>query len=82
MVLKDMSGKCPEEGDCDVETARNIGADLVVSGQVLKVEGTYLLTLKLHETGRGSLLSTAEARGATELQVLDAVRPAAENLFR
>jgi hypothetical protein len=82
MILKDMGRKCVDEGDCEVETARNVGADLVVSGQVLKVEGNYLVTLKLHETAKGNLLSTTEARGATESQLLDAVRPAAESLFR
>jgi hypothetical protein len=83
VVLAEMgrSAQCVE-GECEVETARNIGADLVVTGTVLRLDGVHVLTLKLHETARGTLLATASARGKTGLETLDAVRPAAAALFR
>ncbi len=71
MLLKEMGGTCAE-GDCEVETARNIGADLVVSGEVAQVEGTWLLTLKLHETRRGALLASNRFEGASQLSVIRA----------
>lgn len=40
MILKDMGldAQC-QEGECEVETARNIGADLVVSGELVRIQG-------------------------------------------
>ena len=57
-ILADM-GKTIEECsvECEVSLGRDVGADFVLSGNLLKMEGTYLLTLKLHETTSGSLVS-------------------------
>ena len=38
VLLKDMGKKDCQEGECEVETARNIGADYVVSGKVVRME--------------------------------------------
>ena len=37
------------EGQCEVETARNLRAAYVVSGSMIKLEGEYILTVKLHD---------------------------------
>jgi len=50
VLLKDMGKKDCSEGDCEVETARNIGADFVVSGSVVRIDAAFVVTLKLHET--------------------------------
>ena len=57
------------EGQCEVETGRNIGADIIISGDVMIMEGTYYVTLKLHETVQGGLLSAknVEAKGFSQL---------------
>ena len=79
-VLRDMGKQNCQEGECEVETARNIGADFVVSGEVLFLNHTYLVTLKLHETAKGNLLSTLSARGKNELELVDQLQTAAAEL--
>ena len=67
VVLLQASGKdlASCEGECEVDTGRRIGADAVVSGDVLKLGTHYKITLRLHETHDGRLLSTAVASGKT-----------------
>src|SRR6266478_58581 len=43
------------EGECEVETGRRIGADLVVSGEILRVGESLKASLRLHETRSGRL---------------------------
>ncbi|MBS2024401.1 MAG: DUF2380 domain-containing protein [Deltaproteobacteria bacterium] len=64
-VLLDASGKSLAdcEGECEVDTGRRIGADLVVSGELLRVGSTLKLNLRLHETKSGTLVSGAVASG-------------------
>ncbi len=73
-LLKEMGKPDCSEGDCEVETARNIGADYVLSGEIARIEGTYVVVLKLHECNDGRLLSTATARGQTLLGLIDPLR--------
>jgi hypothetical protein len=65
LVLLQSSGKKLEdcEGECEVDTGRRLGADLIVTGQVLKVGSNFKLNLKMHETHDGRLLSGAVASG-------------------
>jgi hypothetical protein len=65
LVLLQAQGKKLEdcEGQCDVETGRMIGADLVVSGEALRVGSAFKLDFKLHETRTGRLLAQAVASG-------------------
>ena len=55
VLLKDMGLDCDSvEGECEVETGRNIGAAYVVSGAVEDVGGGLLLvSLKVHDTASG-----------------------------
>jgi hypothetical protein len=83
-LVKEMGtggGRCGE-GECEVEIARSIGADLVVTGEIVKIGGQYLVTLKLHETARGALLATSDLRDGTELGLVDGIGPTADALFR
>jgi hypothetical protein len=73
MLLREM-GKTCTEGDCEVETARNIGADFVVSGSVARIDDAFVVTLKLHETKRGSLLATSQTEAKSQLEVLRQLR--------
>src|SRR5713226_6760082 len=61
------SGKKLEDctGECEVETGRLLGADLVVSGRLTKVGTRFKLSLRLHATADGTLISTATASGET-----------------
>ena len=78
LVLLEASGKKLEEceGECEVDTGRRIGADLVVSGELLKFGTQYKLNMKLHDARSGELLSGAVASGAT-VDELDKALPAA-----
>lgn len=70
------------EGACEVETGRNLGAQLVVAGEVLRIEDKLIADLKLYETESGSLLATERAIGDGELQLLGKLEPAGAALFR
>lgn len=67
VVLLKAAGKSIEdcEAECEVETGRKVGADLVVSGDLLRFGSSFKLALKLHDTRSGRLLSTAIANGKT-----------------
>lgn len=54
------------EGDCEVQTARNVGADQVVSGEIIRLGTELRVALRLHETRAGRLLNTARVAGAIE----------------
>jgi hypothetical protein len=81
-LLKEMGKPDCSEGDCEVETARNIGADYVLSGEIARIEGTYVVVLKLHECDDGRLLSTATARGQTQLNLIDPLRERGMDLVK
>jgi hypothetical protein len=74
-------GACTE-GECEVETAKLIGADEVVSGTVTLVEGTWFVTLKLHDVASANLLDTAKVKGTTQVALIEAIGGAAEGLVQ
>jgi hypothetical protein len=81
-VLKELGRSLAcAEGDCEVETARNIGADLVVTGEVARVRGRYIVTLKLFDSASATLVSAQQAQASDELELVSAVKPAARALF-
>src|SRR5438045_6578913 len=51
------------EAECEVETGRRIGADLVVSGELVRVGESLKASLRLHETRSGTLVAAATAAG-------------------
>ena len=80
VLLKDMGKKDCSEGDCEVETARNIGADFVVSGSVVQIDAAFVVTLKLHETKGGSLLATDQIEAKSQIELLRQLREKGRNL--
>jgi hypothetical protein len=83
LVLLQSSGRSLEEceSECEVETGRRIGADLVVSGELLRFGTQYRLKMKLHATGQGELLSGSVAGGATAEDLERDLRPAVRRLL-
>src|SRR3954470_2194041 len=77
-VLLQAQGKTLEncEGECEVDTGRRLGADYVVSGEVLRVGASLKTTLKLHDTHSGTLLAAVSASGV-DVEALDGNLPAA-----
>jgi hypothetical protein len=83
LLLKENGGgSACTEGECEVETAKLIGADEVVSGTVTFVEGTWFVTLKLHDVASANLLDTAKVKGATQVSLIEAIAGAAEGLVQ
>src|SRR5438270_463147 len=83
LVLLQANGKdvASCEGECEVDTGRRIGADAVISGEVLKVGTRYKISLKLHDTHDGRLLSTGVASGKTVDELDEALQTAATALL-
>ena len=83
LVLLKASGRDAAtcEGECEVETGRRIGADLVVSGELLKVGSRYKVSLRLHETHEGRLIASAIASGKSVDELDEATQAAAAELF-
>jgi TolB-like protein len=68
------------EGACEVETGRNLGAAYVVSGALVRIQRTWICTLKVHDTRNGALLASGDARGKDSLELLDKIPPLARQL--
>ncbi len=83
LVLLQSSGKelAACEGECEVDTGRRIGAELVVSGELLRFGTQYKLNMKLHDTRSGELISGAVASGSTADELDRNLRPAVEKLL-
>ena len=79
-VLKDMGTCAAQEGECEVETGRLIGADLLVTGHLVRVEQALVLTLKLFEVGSGALLATQVLEAPGPLELLRGIPAAARTL--
>ena len=73
VMLTDMGldASCVAEGACEVETARNLGVDYVVSGSVVNVASLLVVSVKLHETDTGRLVASQQVRGADVVALLD-----------
>jgi hypothetical protein len=80
-ILKDMGGTCTE-GECEVETARLIGASVVVSGEVSLMEGSYIVSLKAHDVATAALLGTGNVQAKTKLELFASVRAETERMLR
>lgn len=58
-VLKDQGLRAEDcKGECEVEIAKNIGADYVMSGNLTKIDTLFALVIKLHSTRDSNLLAS------------------------
>lgn len=82
LVLLGVAGKSLSdcEGECEVDTGRRLGADLVVSGDLLRIGKNFKLDLRMHETKEGRLVSGAQASGASVEELDSAVGAAVTKL--
>jgi TolB-like protein len=69
------------EGQCEVKAGQMIGADLVVSGGIIRFAGELKVTLKLHETESSRLLATETASAKTVGELEGPVRAAAARVL-
>jgi len=69
------------EAECEVDTGRMLGADLVVSGDISRVGSQLALTLRMHETDNGGLLGVEQALGKSADELLKDTDRAMSELF-
>jgi hypothetical protein len=83
VVLVQASGKALAdcEGECEVDTGRRLGADLIVSGELLKFGTRYKLDLRMHDVRDGRLLAGGQASGRTIDELDEATGAAVKKLF-
>jgi hypothetical protein len=72
---------CVAEGACEVETARNLGVDWVISGEVVVMPDLWVASVKLHDTRSGALLASEQARARDVVGLLDATPPVTRGLL-
>ena len=66
VLLESNAGTLDEcMGECEVETGRLIGADLVVAGEQVKLGSQYRVRIKAFDTTSGLLLSSEKAEAET-----------------
>lgn len=68
-------------GECAVETARNIDANFVVTGELVRFGGEFRITLTLHETRNGNLLSSVHVGAENILGLEVPIRAKTVELF-
>jgi hypothetical protein len=83
LVLLESTGKKLEEceGECEVETGRRLGADFIVSGDVLKFGSSFKVNLRLHDTRTALLLQGVMVTGKSADQLDEALPKALDKLF-
>ena len=69
-ILEDMGrdASCME-GSCEIDVGRNIGADIIITGDIIQLQDIYILNLKLYQTSTGSLLSIQEVEAENLYQL-------------
>ena len=69
------------EGACEVETGRNVGADYVLTGEVIRFGDSLRVLMKLHDTKAGRLLGNERASGPRVTALESPVEKSAAQLF-
>jgi len=82
LVLIDATkGECAREGECEVQTLRNIGADWGVTGEAVRTGNLLRLSLSFYDAGKGSLVATSEAAGSDANGLVEDAKRASAQLF-
>ena len=69
------------QGECAVETGRNIGAHWVLVGEVLRYGDALRVTLELHDTQSAALRASDTVKGRSASELETALKVAALKLF-
>jgi hypothetical protein len=83
IVLLQSQGRKLEdcEGECEVDTGRLLGADLVLSGEIQRVGSKLKLSIRVHETHQGQLLGGETISGRSVDEMDDGMEPAIARLL-
>ena len=60
--------------ECEVDVGREIGAALVLSARLTRIEGSVLVSLSVHETRSGALLATGSTQATDLLPLIEELR--------
>ncbi|MDP8222375.1 MAG: SUMF1/EgtB/PvdO family nonheme iron enzyme [Candidatus Lernaella stagnicola] len=66
---------------CEVEVGRQLGADYIVTGEIIKYAGDYLINLKVHHSQSGAFLGSQSAEGADKKALKKALDRSSLQLF-
>ncbi|MEC7984558.1 MAG: TRAP transporter substrate-binding protein DctP, partial [Myxococcota bacterium] len=82
-VLKDQ-GLSAEDctGACEVEIAKNIGADYVISGNVTKIDTLFALVVKLHSTADSNLLASESLKTESKKELINGTEKIGAKVFQ
>ena len=82
-ILEDM-GKDATciEASCEVDMARNIGADFVISGTISQIGQTQMVMLKLHQSDSGTLLAMHRIQGDDPVHLVEETFEGVQSLLR
>lgn len=72
--------KC--EGACEVETGRKVGADYVITGDIIRFGSKLKVALRMHNTETSESMAAAEASGADVNAIELPVKAAARRLLK
>lgn len=77
-------GKSVEEceGNCLVETGKNIAADYVCQARIGSFDGEYTLSAELYETAGNKLIASFNGQGASMKDLLNLIRMKSPDFFR
>ncbi len=67
--------------DCEVETGRRVGADFIVSGEIIRFDGALRMTLKAYDCASGALLGGETAAGVNPSALEKGLAKGATALF-
>ncbi len=70
------------EGDCMVETGRNIAADYVCQMHLGSFDGAFSLSAELYETAANKLITSFNGQGASVKELLEIIKEKSPNFFR
>lgn len=65
MIKTEILGKSCVEGACQIEIARNIGADYAITGSFYRISNIEYLSISLYETKEGTLLEKKNIKANT-----------------
>ena len=70
------------EGSCEVDLARNIGADLVISGTITQIDEVWMVMMKLHQASTGTLLSMKRVQASDSVELVENTFKGARTLLK
>src|SRR5207253_575129 len=70
------------EGECEVETGRRVGADLVISGEIGSLGSSLTISLRLHDARSGQLLGAGSGNAHSPEELDAALHAVVEEVVR